>query len=253
MRVPVHPLVSERVVRMTAELWVPGQITHRLQSGLIDGPLVRSYPRFRGTIEFGVRSAVQAGNDEALAQLDLFLTSMGQVGAWCNMPWGGADLPRFRIPKPHRAADTVDPMTGEVTPGAVTPYWSVVSAVATASAGFQVEGRGGLGTGLRVGDWIGAHSGLIGVLNVLQKAIVSEAGAATAKPASIDGNEGTGADQVGLRTVPDLQLGVGANVYAGTHMRMRFPSEGDATVGISRTGSWGGPWVLPWEEYLGAN
>lgn len=108
-------------------------------------------------------------------------------------------------------------------------YRAAVTVAETEAAGFSVQRSAGAG-GLREGDWVRSGG---------RAAMVDAAGAVG------------GAGQAGLRTLPALSLAVGAVVEAGTVMRMRFTPDGDATLALPRTAGLGGPWVLPWEEYLG--
>ena len=209
----VPPSVSGRLVRMAFELWAPGQVTHRLRSGAIAGPLLRASPRWRGQLELGARPSM--GGDAAQranADMDLFMARMSRPGAWCAFPWGGAG-PRFRVP-----------------PGA---YVGAVTVEETVAAGFTLRRSSAAGTGpLRVGDWVRSGG---------RCAIVDAAGMVM------------GADQSGLRTLPRLELATGAEVRPGDVMRMRFPSSGEDTVGSTRGLGYAGPWVLPWEEYVGTS
>ena len=210
-QVTVPASVSARLVRVGFELWAPGQITLRMRSGAIDGPLVRGEPRWRGQVELGPRPAV-GGDAKALAvaEMDLFLAQMSRPDNWCLMPWGGR-APRFRVP-----------------PGA---YVGAVTVAETVDAGFTLRRSSGADTGpLRVADWVCAEG---------RCAIVQEVGMVVA------------ADQSGIRTLPTLPLIVGTEVRPAGEMRMRFTPSNDQTIGMRRTLGYAGPWILPWEEYLG--
>ena len=214
--IPIPTAVSNRVIRITHELWAPGQITHRMRSGAIDGPLVRGTPRWRGLIEFSRWAAFGDDDDvDAVAAMDLFIALMSRPGNWCHMPWGGAP-PAYRKPPDG--------------------YLAAITVSETEDAGFAVRRSAGTGA-FQVGDWMNIHGRL---------GIVREA----------DDPTGAGdRDQAGLRTIPDLATypnvaGVGTPVYGGTHMMMQLSHDNDATISSPRTAHYGGPWVFAWEEYL---
>ena len=213
-QVTVPPEVSGRITRIEHELWAPGQITHRLRSGAIDGPLLRGSPRWRGIIEIGVRPSWIPARQREAAAIDLFMSLMTRPGCWCNMPWGG-DAPFF---------PTVD-----------TTYRATITTAETAADGFTITRSAGT-TMFQVGDWIHI-GGRVGIVREIAEPVMMQ-------PAT---------EQRGMRVLPDIAAGFGVTtpVFRGDLMRMRFPSSNEDTITNPRTGSFAGPWILPWEEYLG--
>ena len=242
--VTVPAVVSSRITLSEVEIWAPGQVVLRERSGGLSDALLRARPRWRGMLQIGrmawrgselVRDPAKPGDylrrsrRDQLAAVEQFIAEMSRPGSWCNMPWGSNSVPaRYRVP------------SSAMAPG--VPHVSAVTKAQTADAGFEVAMAATAQVPLVAGDWICAHAG---GPNILHCAIVTEAGAGLTVR-----SDGTYLQQ-GIRTVPDLRLAVGANVYGGDFMRMQFSVSGDSTITLPRGGGLAGPWTLQWEEHLG--
>ena len=213
-QVPVPEEVAQLLVKVTHELWSPGQVIHRMRSGALDGPLLRAERRWRGTVEFSAWAAFgdPAWDVDRVAAVDLFFARMSQPENHCIFPWGGP-APLHRIPDVN--------------------WRGTITVAETEDAGFTVRRTAGSG-GFRVGDW----------LSISQRAcIVREANAP-------NGAVQTGLRTV-PDIDPVTHAGATTPVYAGDEMCMRFTPNGDATLRSQRMGGLAGPWTLVWEEYLG--